>query len=55
LNQKLATLENFQGTRGVLRVLSLAVRNIWKRREALPMIHTEHLDMRDARIVVPLR
>ncbi len=51
LNHKLATLENFQGTRGVLRVLSLVVRNLWQRQDPVPMIHTEHLDLHDARIV----
>ncbi len=51
LNQKLATLENFQGTRGVLRVLALAVRSLWEKRQAIPMIHTCHLNLRDARIV----
>lgn len=51
LGHKLATVENFQGTRGVLRVLSLAVRNLWKRRSAVPMVHTCHLDLHDARIV----
>ncbi len=51
LNNKLATSENFQGTRGVLRVLSLAVRSLWKRKRAIPMIHAGHLDLRDSRIV----
>lgn len=51
LNQKLATVENFQGTRGVLRVLSLAVRSIWNKQRRLPMIHTCHLDLREARTV----
>jgi hypothetical protein len=51
LNQKMATLANFQGTRGVLRVLSLAVRNLWETRRPVPMIHTCHLNLRDARIV----
>ena len=51
LNNKLASYENFQGTRGVLRVLALAVRNIWKSRVALPMIHACHLDLKDARTV----
>ncbi len=51
LNKKLASAEEFQGTRGVLRVLALAVRNIWKKDLDIPMIHTCHLDMRDARIV----
>ena len=51
LNNKLATLENFQGTRGVLRVLALTVRNLWQHRGNIPMIHTAHLDLQDARIV----
>ncbi len=51
LNHKLATHENFQGTRGVLRVLTLAVRRLWQKKAAIPMIHTCHLDLRDARTV----
>jgi hypothetical protein len=50
LTQKLATIETFQGTRGVLRVLSLAVRSLWSRQQ-VPMLHTCHLDLRDARTV----
>lgn len=45
LNNKLAQAENFQGTRGVLRVLALTVRSIWQRREDLPMIHVSDIDM----------
>ncbi|MFW5931209.1 MAG: DUF499 domain-containing protein, partial [Desulfosalsimonas sp.] len=51
LNNKLATYENFQGTRGVLRILALAVRTLWHKKARIPMIHTCHLDMRDARTV----
>ncbi len=51
LNKKLATAEEFQGTRGVLRVLALAVKNIWEKAQDIPMIHTCHIDMRDARTV----
>lgn len=51
LNQKMAMLANFQGTRGVLRVLALAVRSLWERKQPVPMLHTCHLDLRDARIV----
>jgi len=51
LNNKLATYENFQGTRGVLRILALAVRTLWHKKAKNPMIHTCHLDMRDARTV----
>lgn len=49
LNNKMATLETFQGTRGVLRVLSLAVRTLWQRQKDVPMIHSCHLDFHDAR------
>ncbi|MFZ5766857.1 MAG: ATP-binding protein [Thermodesulfobacteriota bacterium] len=51
LNNKLSTSEDFQGTRGVLRVLALAVRNIWKKQLDIPMIHACHLDLHDARTV----
>gem|GEM_PF-254152 len=48
LNRKLSTSENFQGTRGVLRVLSLAIRNIWREKVSLPMVHICHLNLRDS-------
>ncbi len=48
LNKKLATAENFQSTRGVLRVLALALRSLWRRSVPVPMIHTCHLDLRDS-------
>lgn len=51
LNNKLAGAENFQGTRGVLRVLSLAVRSLWRNQQAVPMIHACHLDLRSDRVV----
>jgi hypothetical protein len=51
LNSKLATVETFQGTRGVLRLLALVVRKIWTRRDPFPMVHTAHVDLRDARIL----
>lgn len=51
LNHKLATYENFQGTRGVLRILALAVRTLWRKETPIPMIHTCHLDLRNARTV----
>lgn len=47
LNNKLSTAENFQGTRGVLRVLALALRSLWRQGTAIPMIHGCHLDLRD--------
>ncbi len=51
LNQKLASAENFQGTRGILRVLSLAVRTLWQKQQHTPMIHASHLDLRSDRVV----
>jgi hypothetical protein len=54
LNQKLTTVETFQGTRGVLRVLALAVRSLWQDKQDIPMFHTCHLNLRDARIVSEL-
>jgi len=51
LNRKLAEAENFQGTRGVLRVLALALRSLWQNKRAVPMIHTCHFDLRSDRVV----
>lgn len=44
LNGKLATLETFQGTRGVLRMLAFVLRSIWSKGLETPMIHTCHID-----------
>ena len=51
LNNKLASAENFQGTRGVLRVLSLTVSDLWRNRRVVPMIHACHIDLREERVV----
>ncbi|OIQ61205.1 hypothetical protein MOTE_02810 [Moorella thermoacetica] len=51
LNNKLASAENFQGTRGVLRVLALAVRSLWLQQQDVTMIHACHLDLRSDRVV----
>lgn len=45
LTHKLASAESFQGTRGVLRVLAMAIRTIWQQRINIPLIHTCHLNM----------
>lgn len=47
LNLKLSTAENFQGTRGVLRVLALTVRGIWESKQQVFLIHTHHINLRD--------
>lgn len=45
LTNKLASAENFQGTRGVLRVLAMAIRTIWNKKLSIPLVHTCHLNM----------
>ncbi|MFH0223194.1 ATP-binding protein [Vibrio furnissii] len=45
LTNKLASAESFQGTRGVLRVLAMAIRTIWQKRMEIPLVHTSHLNM----------
>lgn len=45
LTNKLASSESFQGTRGVLRVLAMAIRTIWQQHMNIPLIHTSHLNM----------
>jgi hypothetical protein len=51
LNKKLATVETFQGTRGVLRLLARSVRTLWRDTQAVPMVHTCHLNLRDPDVV----
>ena len=51
LNKKLATVETFQGTRGVLRLLARSVRSIWEEKQPVPMVHTCHLNLRDPDVV----
>ena len=51
LNNKLAQAENFQGTRGVLRTLAMAVRSIWKSQKDIMLVHVSDLDMRNSTIV----
>jgi len=54
LNAKLATIETFQSTRGVLRVLALGTRSLWQQKIDAPMIHTCHIPLTDARIVAEI-
>ncbi len=51
LNQKLASVENFQGTRGVLRMLSLVIRNLWEKKRPLELVQTGDIDLKDERIL----
>jgi len=45
LTNKLSTVQNFQGTRGVLRVLAMAIRSLWKKNTRLALVHTCHIDL----------
>ncbi|SDO82618.1 ATP-binding protein [Selenomonas ruminantium] len=51
LNNRLSLAENFQGTRGVLRVLALTIRDIWQKKLPISLIHTCNIDMRNAATV----
>lgn len=48
LNNKLSLADNFQGTRGVLRVLALTIKDIWQKKVPISLIHTCNVDMRNA-------
>ena len=50
LTDKLATAPNFHGTRGVLRVLAMAIRSLWQTKRALPLIHTSHLALANPQV-----
>ncbi len=47
LAQKLAQVEAFQGTRGLLRTLARTVRRIWEAKRNIPLIQTGHIDLSD--------
>ncbi len=52
LSHKVATIPNFQRTRGALRLLARVVRALWATPDApVPMIHPHHLDFADPEIV----
>lgn len=51
LNNKLAQAENFQGTRGVLRVLAMTVRSIWNKQIPAPVIQVGDIDLQNSLIV----
>lgn len=51
LNNKLAQAENFQGTRGVLRVLALTIRSIWSKKMPVQVVHVSDIDLQSSAIV----
>lgn len=55
LNLKVATIPNFQRTRGALRLLALAVRELWQTRpEGAWLIHPYHIDLINSSIAEEL-
>ncbi len=50
LSEKLAQVESFQGTRGLLRTLARTVRRLWESQRSLPLIQTGHIDLADRTI-----
>ncbi|MER3412006.1 MAG: hypothetical protein C4305_06735, partial [Thermoleophilia bacterium] len=52
LNEKVATIPNFQRTRGALRLLARTVRRLWETRPTdAYLIHTHHIDLSDEEIL----
>lgn len=51
LNNKLAQAENFQGTRGVLRVLAMTIRSLWAKKAPIQLIQVSDIDMQSSVIV----
>ena len=52
LNEKVATIPNFQRTRGALRLLAQTIRRLWERRPAdAYLVHTHHVDLGDEEIL----
>ncbi|MFU1632989.1 DUF499 domain-containing protein [Aeromonas veronii] len=47
LTNKLAQVQSFQGTRGVLRTLARVIRNAWNKQLDVPLLHTGHVDLTD--------
>jgi len=55
LNRKVSTIPNFQKTRGALRLLAMAIRELWRHPdEEISLIHPFHLDLAHEGIVKDL-
>lgn len=50
LRDRWATIEGFQKTRGVLRLLALVVSNLYRRNHGAPLIQVGHIDLADPEI-----
>ena len=47
LNRKLGTIQDFQKTRGALRLLALTVRDVWQKKPAATFLMPYHVDLAD--------
>lgn len=54
LNNKLSQSANFQGTRGVLRILAMTIRSIWSRKTPVIDIQASDIDMHNNNLVSEL-
>jgi predicted AAA+ superfamily ATPase len=45
LNRKLGTIQNFQKTRGALRLLALTIRDIWQKKQEATFMMPYHMDL----------
>src|SRR5207245_1412227 len=50
LNRKLGTIQNFQKTRGALRLLALTIRDVWEKKEEATLLMPYHIDLADSDI-----
>ena len=50
LRDRWGTIQGFQKTRGVLRLLALVVSNLYRKNHGAPLIHVGHIDLADAEI-----
>lgn len=50
LRDRWGTIQGFQKTRGVLRLLALVVSNLYRQKHGAPLIHTGHIDLAEPEI-----
>jgi hypothetical protein len=50
LRDRWGTIQGFQKTRGVLRLLALVVSNLYRKNHGAPLIHVGHIDLADPEI-----
>jgi hypothetical protein len=50
LRDRWGTIQGFQKTRGVLRLLALVVSNLYRKNHGAPLMHIGHIDLADAEV-----